>query len=343
MADNILDSLKSGVSSAYGSVENLFSSPSTNKTRTQALASKLSGADDKRAVKQVIYPPTIMNGLGNGHFILINVNRLKGSSYQDKANRVENESEVVTSGYDQPVFYTRGYSIQGQLEGGGRYVRSNESIILSMPDSLATSYGMDWNAVELGLAGKLAREISSFDQNTVGDIVNALGEGLKNAAAGALESLTGINVKQTAELYTGTIQNPFLEVLFKGARTRDHSFSFKFMPRNREEALTIAEIKRRLKFHMHPEFKYRENDSSYFLYPSTFDITFMKVENGAASRNIFMHRINTCALVGLEDDPAPNGPSFHKDNTPAAHTLKLNFIELAPLKKTDFESVEDSF
>lgn len=343
MADNILDSLKSGVSSAYGSVENLFSSPSTNKTRTEALASKLNGADDKRTVKQVIYPPTIMNGLGNGHFILINVNRLKGSSYQDKATRVENESEVVTSGFDQPVFYTRGYSIQGQLEGGGRYVRSNESIILSMPDSLATSYGMDWNAVELGLAGKLAREISSFDQNTVGDIVNALGEGLKNAAAGALESLSGINVKQTAELYTGTIQNPFLEVLFKGARTRDHSFSFKFMPRNRQEALTIAEIKRRLKFHMHPEFKYRENDSSYFLYPSTFDITFMKVENGEASRNIFMHRINTCALVGLEDDPAPNGPSFHKDNTPSAHTLKLNFIELAPLKKTDFESVEDSF
>ena len=56
-----------------------------------------------------------------------------------------------------------------------------------------------------------------------------------------------------------------------------------------------------------------------------------------------MHRVNTCALVGLEDDPAPNGPSFHRDATPAAHTLKLNFIELAPLRKTDFETVEDSF
>lgn len=343
MADNILDTLKSGVSSLYGGVENLFSTSSGSKTRTEAISSKLNSSIDRRTVKQVIYPPTIMNGLGNGHFILINVNRLRGSSFQDKTAKVENEPEIISSGIEQPVFYTRGYSIQGQLEGGGRYVRSNESIILSMPDSLATSYGMDWNAVELGLAGKLAREISSFDQNTVGDVVNALGEGLKNAAAGALESLTGVNVKQTAELYTGTIQNPFLEVLFKGARTRDHSFSFKFMPRNREEAMTIQEIKRRLKFHMHPEFKYRENDSSYFLYPSTFDITFMKVENGGASRNMFMHRINTCALVGLEDDPAPNGPSFHKDNTPAAHTLKLNFIELAPLRKTDFESVEDSF
>lgn len=344
MADSILDSLKSSASSAYDSVETLFNSVTgSTKTRTQALSSKLNRTSDRTAVKQLVYPPSIMNGLGNGHFILINVNRLKGSAYQDKSAKVENEPESVTSGFSEPVFYSRGYSIQGQLDGGGRYVRSNESIILSMPDSLATSYGMDWNAVELGLAGKLAREISSFDQNTIGDVVNALGEGLKNAAAGALESLTGINVKQTAELYTGTIQNPFLEVLFKGARTRDHSFSFKFMPRNQQEAMTILEIKRRLKFHMHPEFKYRENDSSYFLYPSTFDITFMKVENGSASRNVFMHRINTCALVGLEDDPAPNGPSFHTDSTPAAHTLKLNFIELAPLKKTDFESAEDTF
>lgn len=343
MADNIIDSITSGVSSLYGNVENLFSTTSGTKTPTQVKTEKLNTSVSREEVKQLVYPPSIMNGLGNGHFILINVNRLKGSSYQDTKPKVENPDPTVTSGFEEPVFYTRGYSIQGQLGGGGRYIRSNESIILSMPDSLSTSYGMDWNAVELGLAGKLAREISSFDQNTVRDIANALGEGLKNVAAGALESLTGINAKQTAELYTGTIQNPFLEVLFKGARTRDHSFSFKFMPRNREESMVIHEIKRRLKFHMHPEFKYRENDSSYFLYPSTFDITFMKVENGTASRNIFMHRVNTCALVGLEDDPGPNGPSFHKDSTPSAHTLKLNFVELAPLKKSDFKHVEDSF
>ena len=74
----------------------------------------------------------------------------------------------------------------------------------------------------------------------------------------------------------------FLEVLFKGVRTRDINLDFKFLPRNNQQSKIVAEIIRRLKFHM-PEFKYRQSDSSY-LYPSTFDITFMKIEGGEAKQ-----------------------------------------------------------
>jgi hypothetical protein len=311
---------------------------------TKAKYSKLNNdQSDLRNVAQIMYPTNLFS-VGTGHFMLININRLAGSSYQDSNQVIENSSSSVVSGNTkQPLFYSRGYTIQNQISGGGRYIRSKESIILAMPESVSAQYGVEWNVVELGMAAKFAREIATFDQNTLRDVGNSLKEGLKNTIAGAVESLTGFNAKQTAELYTGTIQNPFQEVLYKGVKNRDHTFEFKFTPRNNYESRVVSEIFRRLKFHMHPEFKYRKNDSSYFLYPSTFDITFMKIEEGEAKRNVWLHRVNTCALVGCTDNPSVGGYAVHPDHSSVARSLSLSFQELAPLRKTDFESAEESF
>ena len=83
--------------------------------------------------------------------MLININRISGSSYKDRNFKVENAPKTIVSGDAQsPLFYSRGYTIQSQLGGGGRYVRSKESIVLAMPESVSTSYGVEWNAVELG-------------------------------------------------------------------------------------------------------------------------------------------------------------------------------------------------
>lgn len=319
----------------------LFSKPKT----LQKLAKLSPNQSDLSSVAQLVFPPNLMN-FGTGHFIIINVNRLAGSKYQDKNYRVENTSGLdgLISGItDQPAFYTRGYTIQNQLAGGSRYVRSKESIVFPMPESVASTYNIEWNAVELGQAGRLAREFSTFGDSSLNEIGNALQEGLKNIATGTTEALTGINVKQTAELYTGTIQNPFLEVLFKGVSTRDFTMQFKFAPRNRKESEILAEAIRRLKFHAHPEFKYQENNSSYYLYPSNFDITFMKVENGQGVRNTWLHRFNTSVLSGISDDSSAGGYTVHKDDSPTTRTLTLNFREVSPLRKTDFLSVEDSF
>lgn len=319
-----------------------FPKPST-LLKTAKLANNPS---DLSNVSQLVFPSNLLQNFGTGHFILININRLAGSRYQDKNYKIENPIGDLLSGLSggsEPVFYSRGFTIQDKLAGGSRYTRSKESIIFPMPDSVATTYGIEWNAVELGQAGRLARELSTFGDNSLSDIGNALGEGLKNVATGAVETLTGVNVKQTAELYSGTIQNPFLEVLFKGVNTRDFNLEFKFSPRNAQESRTLSEIIRRLKFHSHPETKYRENDSSFMLYPSNFDITFMKVKGGEASRNTWLHRINTSVLVGITEDSSAGGYAPHKDDSPSTRSISLNFREVTPLRKADFESVEDSF
>jgi len=319
----------------------LLSKTKSNYAKLKGSSGSLSGGSFPN---QIVYPSGLVSGHeGHGHFILFNINRLTSSTYQDKTPNSENDIKAGTSSGNKPVFYDRGYTIQKQLGGEGRHKRSNQSIALSMPDAVSTSYGIDWTATELGMSGKLAREIATYDQNSLNDIANAFKEGLKNTVTGAVESLTGIDVKQTAELYTGTIQNPFLEVLFKGVRTRDISFEFTFLPTNESESRTVAEIIRRFKFHSHPEFKYKENDSSYFLYPSTFDITFMRLVQGSAERNAYMHRIMTCALTGIDVDETPSGFSVHADGSMVARKMRLNFIELSPLRKTDFLDLGDSF
>ncbi len=303
-------------------------------------------ADDLKTKSQIIYPNNLLSDEGDTHFILFNINTLAASMYQNSAKKIKTSSgDITASNTKSPTMYSRGYTIQAQLKGGdGRYIRSNESIALAMPNSVGTTYGVDWNAQELGMAGKLARTVATYDQLTLEDVANALGEGLKNMATGAMETLTGFDAKQTAELYTGTIQNPFLEVLFKGVRTRDMSFEFTFMPRNLDEARKVAEIIRRFKFHAHPEFKYKKNDSSYFRYPSTFDITFMWLDHGKASRNQWLHRVNTCALVGIDIDEAPGGVFVtHDDGSMPVRKMRLNFVELTPLRKSDFENAEDTY
>ena len=53
--------------------------------------------------------------------------------------------------------------------------------------------------------------------------------------------------------------------------------------------------------------------------------------------------MNTCALTGLSEDSSVGGYAVHADHSPVARKLGLNFIELAPLRKTDFETSEESF
>lgn len=299
---------------------------------------------DLSNVSQLVFPQNILNGFGTGHFVLINFNVLAGSRYRDRNFRVENPAGDIVSGLsEQPAFYTRGYTIASQLNGGGRYIRSPESIIFPMPDSVASTYGIEWTAVELGAAGQAARGLSTFNETTLQDAANVLAETSKSVAASTIETLTGVQVNQTKELYSGTITNPFLEVLFKGVNTRTFSLDFKLSPRNRDESSILAEMIRRLKFHMHPEFKFRENEGSYLRYPSNFDITFMKIENGEATRNVWLHRINTSVLVSLTEDASAGGYSVHADDSPVVRSLSLQFQEVAPLRKGDFTSVEDSF
>ena len=220
------------------------------------------------------------------------------------------------------------------------YTRTIESMVMPMPENVLTTYGIQWQQAELGTAAAALNAIQNYDQITLEDVGNRLGEATKNTLTGMVQGLTGFNAKDAAELYTGTIANPFVETLFKGVNNRELPMTFKFAPRNAEESQIVREIIRRFKFHMHPEFKYKSEGSSYYLYPSTFDITYMV----QGKHNKWLHRISTCALTTMTvNDTAVGEYSVLVDDSPSQITIDLVFSELETHTKNHFEDADNSF
>jgi len=129
-------------------------------------------------------------------------------------------------------------------------------------------------------------------------------------------------------------------MIFQGVRNREIPFTFKFTPRNQEEAKMVREILRLFKMHMYPEYKYNKNSSAFYLHPSTFDITFMV----QGQRNQWLHRLSTCVLSNMFINETPDSSySVHKDDSPVSTQIDMTFIELEPLHKGRFDTEGDSF
>ncbi|AUR97787.1 hypothetical protein NVP1244A_085 [Vibrio phage 1.244.A._10N.261.54.C3] len=296
----------------------------------------------KNEIKQLVYPNDLFSTKsGHGHFLLININKISGSMFDSNATKVEN-GKVVESPYSQPVVNgVKANSVRKHM--GAQHVRTEESIALPMPQEVASNYGVTWNARELGAAGQLMRTAKNLDNVSLQDVANSLAEGSKNLVGGAIQSLTPLNTKDAAQLYTATNSNPFVEVLFQGTTNREHPMQFRFSPKNADESLTVREIIRRLKFHMHPEFKYKQNDSSYLLHPSVFDLTYMVMNDADGVRNPWLHRMSTCALTNCTVNYTGEGTyDVHGDNAPAQIIVDCVFIELEQMHKGRFE-YGDSF
>lgn len=304
---------------------------------------------DKTSQKQLVYPIDVTAKTGLGHYVLFNINRMAGSSYGDTTSQsVENPIQNPLGNTPQ-VYSAKSGSITKYA--WARHVRSNESICICMPENVTTNYGVGWNGSELGLAGMGARAGSMVYQdpnafnvkdlfNTTKELARFAGTKAIQSASSAIPFLPTINAHDTLELFTGTMTNPFVEMVFQGVRNREIPFSFRFTPRSHAEARMVREILRLFKMHMYPEYKYAKDSSAFYLHPSTFDITFMV----QGARNNWLHRVSTCVLSNMFVNETPEGQyAVHKDDAPSATTVDMTFIELEPLHKGRFTTEGDTF
>lgn len=311
----------------------------TSKTESEKETELLNNTQE---FSQLVFPENLLSKEnGHGQFVLFNINTSKSTQYRANRRKVENEIE---SPYSTPVVEQQ-ESNSIRRDTASRQVRSEESIVLGMPNQLTTNYGVQWNASELGVAGRAMKSFYSSDRVRLGDIANSFQEEITKAVAGAAQAVSPVNIADAVELNKGSISNPFVEVLFKGVNNREAQFQFKFTATSQSEMYTIRSIIRRFKFHQHPEYKYKKTDSAYFLYPSTFDITFMLIDNeGNARRNEWLHRLSTCALTNFQTDYTPDGEyNIRKDHSPVSITCDMSFIELEQLHKGRFTDDADTF
>lgn len=258
------------------------------------------------------------------------------------------------------------------------------NISMYMPDTLTTSFDNDYTQVSLtetlGWPGFIGSAIADKGidlkgtQQDNGNFTNMYAKGaFAKALPGNLGSLAGNVMKQ--------VENPQLQMLYKGINLREFQFEFRFTPTSKQEAQTVDGIIKKLTYYSVPELL--GSKSHQFLKPpQLFSIKFAFTGgsglSGAVSNffknigtNILTSQItgalfgsmsdptksagnakvfqvyHDCVLTNIQVDYAPNGWSAYNDGYPVETRLTLTFKETDIVTKNDIDpsisnSIENS-
>ena len=244
-----------------------------------------------------------------------------------------------------------GTAIVSSIDLSRKTRRIKSSISLYMPDTINQQIIHEFGEISMtealgmvGLAGQGLGAVGSSISDSVGRLVK--GQSLKGAGApasaaafevaGVAAEASGVfggGIKDALLFSAGVALNPQIEVLYQKTGHREFLFDFKMIPRNEAEATAIRDIIKELKFYSAPELL-AGTSGRYFVPPAEFDIKFFY--NGQENRNI--HRISTCALVGIDIDYASAGQwTTFVDGMPVEIKMQLRFKELEIMHKGRIE------
>jgi hypothetical protein len=233
--------------------------------------------------------------------------------------------------------------------------RIKSTISLYMPDTVNQQIIHEFGEISmteaLGLVGAISQGAAAIG-TSVGDFVDRMQKGESAGAAfkgagapggAALAELGGTiaeasgafggGIKEAILFSAGVALNPQIEVLYQKTGHREFLFDFKMIARNEAEGAAIREIIKQFKFYSAPELL-AGTSGRYFIPPAEFDIKFFY--NG--QENINIHKISTCALVGIDVDYAGAGQwTTFTDGMPVEIKMQLRFKELELMHKGRIE------
>ena len=254
------------------------------------------------------------------------------------------------------------------------------SFILPIPGNLVANYAADYENAEMGLLGGLASGQIKMDdmkkagssakaamsqvgsdildsvasnkatkgQNETGTALGIVGAatvagsavgGLLGAGAGALGlASVGKGLGKRA----GLAVNPHMAVLFKGITFKEHSFNYKFIPRDEKESEDIQELCREFRFHMLPGYAL---GGFAYTYPDEFQIIF------SDHLSPYLFSIGNCVLKSFNVTFNGSGvPSFSKSGAPMEIDISMGFQETnietrdtSPDKSTNLNRIASGF
>lgn len=146
--------------------------------------------------------------------------------------------------------------------------RHKSAVYLAIPPSLTAAYQPVYRQVNLGVGGAGAISMLQSGGNSFEDLAgsiqaaaaavlpefaaSAIAQG-SNAISGFFGVQGNLDANALAGLTQGKVFNPYTEQIFSQMNFRSHSFAFKMVARNYEEAKMIHQIIRYLKMGAHPK------------------------------------------------------------------------------------------
>jgi hypothetical protein len=232
-------------------------------------------------------------------------------------------------------------------------------IILPFPRELTEEYNVAYRGAQLGYFGAGAEalnealngneEFKTLTKDNFKGLIPKAGKAIAGALTASLVQnvgskvgakqlgkaavvlgLGGSKLQDTIGSRIGVVDNPVERAMLDGVPLRDHSFSFKLVPRNQKENASVDSIIREIRSRMMP---YNSGGEFFFQFPEVVDFGF----NGSFSKQPY----KTSVVTSLKVDYAPDGASFHiKDGEATAYVLTIGLKEIQPIRKDDFGNVK---
>ena len=237
---------------------------------------------------------------------------------------------VLESDEVPPVFTKRDVKIKGG------------SVKLFLPTALTFNDGLNYDTPNLGATGAMAFGAVSAGDDALKSGVEAFGKGITslldtisgNASGADLTSLGAIRLanKASPEIAEGisiagaVTMNPNTRAAFKGVSIREFSFTFKFIPKSKEESKVVGDIIKRFRIAAYPESINAGGIDYGFKFPDLFDIA-IKYKTADGKDVTVGQKFQKCFLKGISTTYNPSTMTFHKDGAPAEIDLTLNFVE----------------
>jgi hypothetical protein len=136
--------------------------------------------------------------------------------------------------------------------------------------------------------------------------------------------------KAAIELTSGTINNPNITLTFQGVSLREHTFTWRLIPKNGTESQRIKDIIWDLKTNGLPRKTGSQSNKFSLSYPSIAKIKFFPDIIKMSDLGCFISDIS----VKYDSD---GHPSFFTDNTPVVTDLTVKFVERYIVDATDYD------
>tara|TARA_R110000796_G_scaffold167859_2_gene284782 strand:- start:375 stop:1409 length:1035 start_codon:yes stop_codon:yes gene_type:complete len=225
----------------------------------------------------------------------------------------------------------------------------NTAITLYMPASVQVTYGATYNEQEISsLTEKAATAIEQLIKGRFEGAAKTIFSADKTLIDNATQFLLGLaqgfpglgGARDLEAMKQGRIISNRFELAFKGITKRSFQYTFKMIPRSKEESDMIRKIVRAFKFNMLPEFEGGDLGGRKLIVPNIFDIEYMY--NG--NLNNYLHKISRCVLESM--NVTYGGDRYRtytatKEGAPPQETnISLNFKEMEMITR---RRVEEGF
>jgi len=195
-------------------------------------------------------------------------------------------------------------------------LQSTATICLPVPANLTDATSIQFNTVSRNVAVAAILESQAMGGPGGPGIEGTL----LTATQGGLSTVVGGGGSAAAQAL-GQASNPFLTVIFESPAFKEHSFIWKFSPKNAQESTTVKQIINTLKYHQLPGLG--AGGGAFLTYPDLFQPVLYPNSDS-------LYLFAPCVLKDCVVNYAPAGkPAFFQGTqAPAEIELKLTFMEV---------------